>query len=561
MNRRNFLHTLTLLLLVLLTATSPANGAPWKFGVMGDTQWTTADPSGKNPDSVPLSIIGQLNREFIRERVKFVIAVGDLSDNGQDSAETIRANAAKPLADAGIGFFAFRGNHEVKNGHDFGMEIFRQNYPQTRNGVFTTSGGQRFRVGSNFSSPISVSRDLDGLSYSFDYGDRSGMARFIIIDPWPLPGKLVPNPSGYPNGYSIHEQQRWIDSRLEQPRKGTRHLFVFSHQPLIAEGHQDTMFGGYADANPDWQNAFYASMQRNGARCFISGHDHIHQRSVVTSPDGQSRIQEIIAASCSSKFYTPKPVDDPKWFGQKRREVPLSQERQRVGFSIWTIDGPFVRVDYYSDDHGGWQSDSAFPNGAGRPDTGMSPAFRFVKRESWGYSLNGRQFLVPQGGSYTVVTDRHRGTKAGILDGINRSHAREEGPDAPEGSGRPLAKLVQTGWIGRKEANLFSDILWLDGLADPGNTRTDPYVLSMTFDPGKRAKKELLGGNFGLASIDEQGRAGNAAAATGATDLKFVAGPWKQGYPAGTWGVDLRHHTVWAVLEGNGKFAAAVFDH
>ena len=95
---------------------------------------------------------------------------------------------------------------------------------------------------------------------------------------------------------------------------------------------------------------------------FISGHDHIHQRSIISSPDGKSKVEQLIAQSVSTKFYSPKFLSDDKWFGQKSRELSISQEHEAVGYYIYTIDGPTVTVDYWADDHGHWQSDA---NGRG----------------------------------------------------------------------------------------------------------------------------------------------------------------------------------------------------
>ena len=53
--------------------------APWKFGIISDTQWVTAD-DGKNPYQSAADIINQANAAFIANNVKFVIAVGDLAD-------------------------------------------------------------------------------------------------------------------------------------------------------------------------------------------------------------------------------------------------------------------------------------------------------------------------------------------------------------------------------------------------------------------------------------------------------------------------------------------------
>ncbi len=249
--------------LAMLLGAGSASAEPWSFGVMGDTQWTTSDPAKANPNTVPVSIINQVNQQFIKAGVNFVIQVGDLSDDGNDISEVTRAAAAQQLIDAGIGFFPFRGNHETYGtDNGYGIPIFRSNYPQTQTGMFTKSDTRHYRLGSNFSSPTAVSADLTGMSYSFDFGCRGDDARFVIIDPWATPSKIDNNADGYAYGYTINDQQPWISARLDKNKRRTAHAFVFSHQPLIAENHQDTMFSGYTNANPDWQNTFFASMQQ-----------------------------------------------------------------------------------------------------------------------------------------------------------------------------------------------------------------------------------------------------------------------------------------------------------
>lgn len=552
-------------LFVLLRFPAAAWAEPWKFGVMGDTQWTTPDPAGQNPHTVPVSIIEQVNRQFIEAGVKFVIQVGDLSDDGKEVSEDVRAVAARQLIDAGIGFFAFRGNHEARSEENgYGAPGFKIRYPQTCDGGFVTQGGRRCQIGSNFSSPVNVSRDLYGLSYSFDYGDKMDSARFVIIDNWPVPGKVVKNSTRYDSGYTIDDQQAWISSRLDRNTRPARHAFVFSHQPLIGEGHQDTLFSGYANEHPRWQNNFLATLHNNGVRYYICGHDHIHQRSIIASPDGKSSVEQIIAASNSSKFYKPKPPDDPKWFGQKYRETSISQECDTVGYYIYSIDGPTVTVDYYSDDHGHWQSDAAYPQGEGRPDTGMTPKFQFVRKERWSYNLDGKQFLVSRGAEYTVVNDRYHGNEARILDGVNCSMAKDGCVDSARKEGRPLTKAVNTGWIAIDQAGLrykqpVSAVFLLGGMADPGSSLTDLFVLSMKYDPKKIRSMALAGVPYGLASKDVAGRWVNAVEANTGGTSAFVNGPWKKHYPLGSYGIDRRHQRVWAVLNHEGAFAVAGF--
>ena len=62
-----------------------------------------------------------------------------------------------------------------------------------------------------------------------------------------LPTGIV-NADGYSYGYTVQQQQAWIDERLDIMNRGTDHAFIFTHQPLMAESHQDTMFSGYTNA-------------------------------------------------------------------------------------------------------------------------------------------------------------------------------------------------------------------------------------------------------------------------------------------------------------------------
>jgi hypothetical protein len=531
---------------------------PWKFGVMDDTQWTTTDPLSANPNGVPDSIISQINPQFINQKVKFVLQVGDLTENGNDADEAVRATAAQPLLDAGIGYFPMRGNHETyaNPANSYAIPKLQSLYPQTR-GLSNTFGAK------NFNSPTSLSTDLDGMSYSYDFNN----ARFVILDTWATPSKVDNNADGYAYGYTVSDQQSWVSNRLDKTTRGTDHAFVLFHQPLIAENHQDTLFSGYTNANPTWQNAFYASMYNNDVKYAISGHDHIHQRSIVTSPDGLSKVQEIIGASNSSKFYTPKPLDNANWFGQKTRETSLSQETYTVGYYVYTVEGPRVTVDYYSDNLGNWHSDNCFPSGGASPvscasgvyGTNVTPTFNFVKKESWGYSKNGKEFLVAQGQPYTTVQDTFAGTTAKILNGTNNSTKRDASLNTTSGIGRQLTKAVDTGWTA-KSGSLASDILTLWGMTDLGQSNTDTFVLSLSYDPTKLSVTQINGGAFGLATRSSYGSWVNAVANNNGGTFKFVQGPWNSSYGLGTYGVDTATNTAWAVINHASDFAVTPFD-
>ena len=329
------------------------------------------------------------------------------------------------------------------------------------------------------------------------------------------------------------------------------------------------MFSGYTNANLPWQDTFYASLQDNGVKYFLAGHDHIHQRSIVASPNGKSTVQEIISASVSSKFYTPKPLTDAKWYDQKTRETSLSQERYTVGYSIYTVDGPCVTVDYYSDDHGNWASDNCYADGATpqsctTPGTHITPTFTFVKKETFGYCNNGRQFLIPQGAAYTSVQDSFEGTTAQILDGTNMSTAQDY-------TGRSFTKTVNTGWVdldawGKKndgqrgKADLVSNILKLHVMADLAATETDTYALSLSYDHHRMLPEQIKECVLALVARDRKGKWVNAVNLNTGGTKNFVLGPYKSGSALGTYGFDPNTRTVWAVIDYDGDFAAAALE-
>jgi hypothetical protein len=202
----------------------------------------------------------------------------------------------------------------------------------------------------------------------------------------------------------------------------------------------------------------------------------------------------------------------------------------------------------------------------------------FSKHETFGYSLNGKEILVPQGGSYALTDDTSKaiangeagyvGTTAAILSGTNGSKGRDY-------NGRTLTKTVDTGWAPKDNDVLDSDILTLWGMADslatnftdsgnsnyhymyvvPNTTLTDTYVLSMTYAPGH--SEHLGNGGFGIATKDAAGNWINAVDNNVGGTKTFVKGTWKSNYGLGAYGVDASTKTAWAVINYTGDFAVA----
>jgi hypothetical protein len=351
-------------------------------------------------------------------------------------------------------------------------------------------------------------------------------------------------------------QQTWIDGRLNKNARATAHAFVFSHRPMIGANHVDGFFGADPTVTPSVQNAYIASLANNDVKYMISAHDHIYNRALVSSPDNQSRVEQIISIGASSKFYTPAALSSfPA--GVKAREIQLSQETNTIGYYIYTVDGPRVTVDYYS---------TVFPAGiTGFSDIypygdafsaiyplGITPPLSFVKKESFGYSLNGRQFLVEQGDPYTVVQDQFNGATAKIIAGVNNSIDLD-------GNDRPFVKAVNTGWTKRPRSGAYyldSDIFSLWGMEDFGTGQTDTYVLSITHDWYSKSHN----GQDGIVALNADGRWVNAVDLNIGSGVKrFVYGAYNPNYGLGTYGYDRATKTSWAVLDYNADFGAGYF--
>ncbi len=558
--------------LAAILAVAPASAQAWKFGVMSDTQWPNS-PDNKNPN-VAVNVIRHINQEFIKNKVKFVIQVGDLTDKpGTDNLNLdIRATFAQDLYNAGIGFYPLRGNHESTQ--DAAVRI-QQIFPQTQNGsnnrtpkmVTTTIYGPQpvtggpFQVGSNFHSEPG----LEGLTYSFNYNNAS----FVLLDQFT-------KPAGTAHATLDQTDIDWVGSQISG-RPARTHAFVFGHKGLITGNHVDTLFGSTPDDAPDVTNRFMKYLADGGVHYYMGGHDHMYNRAIVTSPDGASKVQSIIAASNSYKFYIPpQSLAAQPW---RSRETQIAQELFSVGYYIFTVDGPRVTVEHYAMPNGcnGDCDETADVTPYYDPATGSGVPFTL--HDVFGYSLNGKEILVPQGGSYALTDDTKRallngesgyaGTRAAILSGSNGSLGKDY-------NGRALTKSVDTGWAPKGDNRaLASDVITLWGMADslatdlsdagnsnqhykyavPNATATDTYVLSMSY---QAAASAAVDAGFGIATQDAKGNWVNAVDKnTGASAKTFVKGAWNPAYKLGTYGVDPSSKTAWAVINYDAIFAVA----
>jgi len=555
---------ITALLAARARGATPEATGPWSFGVMSDTQWTGVADDGHNPNSVAVDIIQQVNQKFVNAGVKFVIAVGDVTERGTTAALDTRAVFAQRLYNAGVGFYPLRGNHESTAA---AATEFQRIFPQTHNGSNNSApddiykvvnadsateptpakAGSPFTVGKDFSSP---SANLAGLSYSFAYGN----ATFILLDQFTPPDGKAADGSPYNvSSSAIASQQDWI-SQILHDRAAATHAFVFGHKGLITEHHPDTLLGASPNSNPAAYDTFMGALQAGGVRYYIGGHDHMHNRSIVTSPDGKSAVQEIVCASDSSKFYGPSKTPN----DTLNREKLISQQLGTIGYYIYTVDGPRVTVDYYATGQM-----ALFPPAGGESTLDRTSGLIFSRRETFGYdAINGLEFHIAQGVAYTSVLaevkpgvssygETFRGTSGRIIGGTNGSSSRGAYDN------RPFIKAVNTGWAPAPSTRQKSDVLYLWGMNTVSDSTRDTFVVSMSYDASAASGLNLAAGALRLMSIEPAGSWIDAVDANAGGTRRFVLGAWNSNYGLGTYGVDPATATAWAVVDHGGAFAVA----
>lgn len=506
--------------IVATVVTQFAQAEKFSFGVMSDTQWKS-NLDGENPGTCAVGIINQINAQFIGADVDFVVQVGDLVDSVSNVNNLeARAAAAQSLYDAGIGFFPLRGNHESNQAAAVKTQaLFEQ----------TQGLGDNVYGATNFSSPQA---NLNGLTYSFDYGN----ARFVLLD------QFTRTDGSYG---SIIDQQSWIDSTLSG-RDADTHAFVFSHKQLLGGNHSDNLFGD-PDDNVAAQDAFIRSMDDNNVGYLMSGHDHMHDLSIVSSTDGGSEVHQLITSSDSYKFYTPKDPSNQERYNTIGQEV-IAQELYSVGYYVFTVEGDCVTADFYAADPD--------PSTAGLLNVSLkyTPDLNFSLRQTFGYSLNGREFVLGGGESYSAVQDAIAAGN-GFL-GTSMALNGLVGTTGVILDGRSTVLDITTGWVAAEEG-LASDILKIWGMSNRlGTDETDIFMLTMSYDELLVSLEDI---NSELFGIRTRGIGGEWVLAgdmfMGDLDLSsLVIGT----DTLGQYGIDSTSGLAWAIVNHNSDFAVAV---
>ncbi|MDR2171371.1 MAG: metallophosphoesterase [Planctomycetaceae bacterium] len=317
--RREFLCVTSLGLFMPLASQVYCNelSGEWKFGIIPDTQW--AHDMEAPFHGTAIHIIDAINAEMIRQKVDFIIEVGDLVEISSEIAFQTRALHNKSILNAGIKFYPLRGNHD---------SIDLDSIKQFKN-AFPNLPGTKGNFGS---SPNLL--NADGMTYSFTH--KNG--KFILLDTFPL----VDDGSEDGKFYEIGDYQDWINAELV--KKDHEFAIVFAHKDLLGQNHKDNVFSDNVidqDSLPEMQNNFFSCLQDNNVKYFICGHDHMYHRSKIKSPNGKAQLEQIICGSAAHKFYLPKPPF-------LKRETTIVKELKRIGFMIASVNHNQIKLDYYS---------------------------------------------------------------------------------------------------------------------------------------------------------------------------------------------------------------------
>lgn len=478
-------------------AANPAS-TRWSFGLLTDTQ------GGGDPRGVSVRLMQPVVDRFVNSHdIDLLISIGDLTEDGTAGEFDTWKQAAQPLFDAGISFYATRGNHDVRAESTLaGMDPLLG--PSGYRGTDVWSAAFP-----GLSAPAVVAGP--GASYAFTYNNT----RFVSLDMYgALPSQLI----------------GWVTS---QQKGSNDHMFVYAHEPFFGRAREGVL------GDDALRLQILGQLGANGADAYFSGHDHQYSRSAAVA--GQDvLLHHIVAGSNAEKYYR---FENEFNNGEEVGAALVSNE---VGYSIVDIDGPFVTFTHYS----------ATPPASSNYDETWLPEWRVADRTT--FSTNGDSYGIGVGESYAglkstiAAGNGFVGTEAEILAGENldgRSVTTE--PDSGPGITQQLGNIVNFGWMATKDG-LVSDVLYLGGMDDNLDNVADPFVLTMSYD-------ETLAGDESMLRLmyELNGRWVVAAEASTEGMPTFVAGEWLAGYGIGTYGVDTAANEVWAVIDRNGQFAVA----
>ena len=293
----------------------PRNGAGWKFALISDTQGDNWEAPGKS--CVDDAVLGKVAHAIACDKPDFVLAAGDLVNgwfrNGGTSYVDQYLNWKKtmePVYGAGIKVFPVRGNH------DSGPErIALPPLParfEPPPGSLALLGDAFRKVFSEPYIPANGPPGEEGITYSFTHKNA-----FVVgLDQFERPHRM---------------NYRWLEGQLAS--NTMPHVFVFGHEPAFQLRHLDCLA-----FYPKDRDAFWDLIGRAGARVYLCGHDHPHNRAMI--PDVAGNPMRQVTAGTGG----PRPAHWPGVYPEGPRIIGEYSNSDYHGYVLVTVEGPTVTV-------------------------------------------------------------------------------------------------------------------------------------------------------------------------------------------------------------------------
>jgi hypothetical protein len=312
--KRGALLALVLWLIAVLAA--PAAGEAFRFAVMGDSR---GDVHQKEKGPINETELSYLIKEIIDLNPKplFVVFGGDLALRASVNDWKSWKRIMQPLANAGIGLYLVKGNHEL---YDAKVKCRLDN--QTAYQAF---------VAANYAYiPSNGPPGYDRLAYSFEHDN----SLFIVLDSFYMYPDSIVDADVY--GGITWQQLAWLDESLATTPK--THRFVFSHMPAYPR-----------DATkPDgslkkYDRSLYDLWKILVARritYFFGAHEHLYDNWYITNQvdkDWTRGIRQFIAG-CAGAPFTIEKSPDPRATAEHPRQTVLKKDN----FVVVDVDGDKV---------------------------------------------------------------------------------------------------------------------------------------------------------------------------------------------------------------------------
>jgi hypothetical protein len=240
--------------------------------------------------------VSELAAETTNRDVDFILFPGDLVDGLGSTCELFEGElrmwvqAMKPVYDANIAVYVCRGNHEL------GDVWIHYPDPGTQPDPNDNFSDRWLNVFGSDSEPnLKLPGNGPAGEEYMTYSVINKNAFIVCLDQY----------AGTRHDFAHKVNQTWLDAELAANTKP--HVFIVGHEPAFRTHHNDCL-----DYFPAKRDAFWASIRNNGARVYLTGHDHFYDHARVDDGDGDANndIHQYIIGTAGAPLYTWSPPYD-----------------------------------------------------------------------------------------------------------------------------------------------------------------------------------------------------------------------------------------------------------